>query len=121
MPAGAAPADDADRIAAEISAVQRQANRAAASISELNQDYEAVSADVATLTAEQATLQGRLDGLAQSLRSVALQRYVSAAADFTSVLGLSLGDPNAAAVGRYMTEFSSGGGAEQIDEYRTTA
>lgn len=119
--AAAAPGNDADRIAAEISAVQRQANQAAASISALNQQYEAVSADVATLTAQQATLQGRLDALGQSLRAVALKRYVTAASDFTSVLGLSLGDPNSAAIGRYMTEFSTGGGAEQIDEYRTTA
>jgi murein DD-endopeptidase MepM/ murein hydrolase activator NlpD len=120
-PAGAAPGNDADRIAAEISAVQRQANQAAASISALNQQYEAVSADVAVLTAQQATLHGRLDALGQSLRAVALKRYVTAASDFTSVLGLSLGDPNGAAIGRYMTEFSTGGGTEQIDDFRTTA
>jgi peptidoglycan LD-endopeptidase LytH len=120
-PAGAAPGNDADRIAAEISAVQRQANRVAASISALNQQYEAVTADVAALTAQQAMLQGRLDALGQSLRAVALKRYVTAASDFTSVLGLSLGDPNSAAIGRYMTEFSTGGGTEQIDEYRATA
>ena len=120
-PAGAAPGDDADRIAAEIVSVQRRANQAAASISALNQQYEALTAEVGTLTTQQTTLQGRLDGLTQSLRAVALARYITAASDFTSVLGLSLGDPNAAAIGRYMTEFSTGGGTQQIDDYRTTA
>jgi murein DD-endopeptidase MepM/ murein hydrolase activator NlpD len=120
-PAGAAPGNDADRIAAEIVAVQRQANQAAASISKLNQQYEAVSGEIADLAAQQTTLQGRLDSLTVTLRAVALERYVTAASDFTTVLGLSLGDPNGAAVGRYMTEFSTGGGNNQIDEYRTTA
>ncbi len=120
-PASAAPGDDADRIAADIVAVQRQANQAAASISELNQQYEALSGEVADLTAQQTKLQARLDSLGVTLRAVALERYVTAASDFTSVLGLSLGDPNGAAVGRYMTEFSIGGGNDQIDEYRTAA
>ena len=120
-PAGAAPGDDADRIAAEIVSVQRQANQAAASVSKLNQQYEALSAEVDSLAAQQTTLQRRLDGLAQTLRAVAIARYITAASDFTSVLGLALGDPNRAAIGRYMTEFSTGGGVQQIDDYRTTA
>ncbi|HKA04759.1 MAG TPA: hypothetical protein VKD67_10525, partial [Acidimicrobiales bacterium] len=120
-PAAGAPGNDADRIAAEIVAVQRQANEAAASISNLNQQYEALSGEIADLTAQQTTLQRRLDSLTVTLRAVALERYVTAASDFTSVLGLSLGNPNSAAIGRYMTEFSTGGGNEQIDEYRTTA
>jgi murein DD-endopeptidase MepM/ murein hydrolase activator NlpD len=120
VPAGAAPGD-ADRIAAEIRSVQRRADQAAASMSRLNERYEHLTDEVDALTAQQTALQGRLDTLAGTLRTVALNRYLMATTDVTAVLGRSLADPNDAAIGQYLSELSAGGGTQQIDEYRAAS
>jgi hypothetical protein len=92
----AARADDpaAERAAAEIAAVQRQADKAAATMATLGQDLADLRDELRTLDERRAALSGKLDGLSGALRKVALERYVSGTSDLTSAIGYSLGgDP----------------------------